>query len=237
MDLRNCYGNINKHVFIQILNEDPELFTLASYVALVYARQSTIFFSLSKERGLLCALDVAENGAFQGEALAAFISCTVLNHVIRLSLVDFTNEEKAGICVASIIDDTTIHGTAPLLVKFFKNFNYNLLDLKTGIINTAKSSVIGPTESTSCPNLSVYQELAHNLTQMIHPGSPRDSPLAIKVSESGMVSLGVPHGSLLFKETVLKNKAEEINRLFILLRKIDHPQYELYILRTCLAPQ
>ena len=93
-----------------------------------------------------------------------------------------------------------------LLVKFFKNFNYNLLALKTGIINTAKSSVIGPTESPSCPNLSVYQDLAHNLTQLIHPGSPRDSPLAIKVSESGMISLGVPHGSLLFKESVLKKK-------------------------------
>ena len=179
MDLRNCYGNINKHVFIQILNEDPELFTLASYVALIYARQSTIFFSLSKERRLLCAFDVAENGAFQGEALAAFISCVVLNHVIRLSLVDFTDEDKAGICVASIIDDTTIHGTAPLLVNFFKNFNYNLLHLKTGIINTAKSNVIGPTESTSCPNLSVYQELAHNLTQQIHPGSSNSLGLHI----------------------------------------------------------
>ena len=77
MDLRNCYGNINKHVFIQILNEDPELATLAPYVALIYARQSTIFFSLSKERRLLRAFDVAENGAFQGEALAAFISCAL----------------------------------------------------------------------------------------------------------------------------------------------------------------
>ena len=103
MDLANCYGNINKNVFIQILNDNPDLITIAPYFALVYGAQSTIlFFSLSDGRKLLHALDIAKNGLFQGETLAAFIACVVLNHVIHLTLDDFSPEEKTSLALRSI---------------------------------------------------------------------------------------------------------------------------------------
>lgn len=94
MDLRNCYGNVNRSIFVEILNANPDLATIVPYFTLVYGSQSSVFFSFSKTRNLLCALDVAKNGLFLGEAFAAFIACVVLNHVTCLALLDFTIEER-----------------------------------------------------------------------------------------------------------------------------------------------
>ena len=73
MDLANCYGNINKNVFIQILNDNSDLITTAPYFALVYGAQSTIFFSLSDSRKLLHAPDIAKNArAVPGRSTSRF---------------------------------------------------------------------------------------------------------------------------------------------------------------------